>query len=447
VNQNRAPSLLSVFGSRKMAAILFLGFASGLPLFLTSQTLQAWMTKEKVDLGTIGLVSLLSLPYTLKFLWAPLMDRYVPIPFLGRRRGWLVITQVLLLVSIAAMSLHDPRRGLQLLAVNALLIAFFSASQDIAFDAYRVDALDERELGAGASLGVLGYRIALLLTGGAALVLADRMPWPTVYLLMGTLMLVGVAASFLAPEPVTPAGRPLTMSDAVIRPFEEFFLRTGPGWGLLLLLFTICFQLADRLAANMATPFLLQAGFTQTDIGVVKGGIGLLATIVGVLAGGALIAKVGINRSVWLFAFLQVASNLAYYWVAVAGADRSRLVTAIVVENFCGGLVTAVFVAFMMSLCSKQFAATQFALLSSLMAFARDLLASPAGKIAEHTGWPSFFLLTIAAGIPAILLLPLVVPWNRDAPRGAAEHTGEVSDRPLMEPEPAGEGKHGSYGR
>ncbi|HEU0052005.1 MAG TPA: AmpG family muropeptide MFS transporter [Longimicrobium sp.] len=430
MNQNRAPSLLSVFGSRKMAAILFLGFASGLPLFLTSQTLQAWMKVEGVDLTTIGLVSLLGLPYSLKFLWAPLMDRYVPLPGLGRRRGWLVITQVLLLVTIAAMSLHDPRRGLQLLAVNALLIAFFSASQDIAFDAYRVDALDDRELGAGASLGVLGYRIALLLTGGAALVLADRMPWPTVYLLMGLLMVVGIGASLLAPEPVTRVGRPVSLGEAVIQPFAEFFGRTGAGLGVLLLFFTVFYQLADRLAANMATPFLLEVGFTQTDIGVVKGGIGLGATIVGVLVGGALIAKIGINRSVWLFAFLQVGSNLAYYWVAVAGTERSRLVTAIVVENFCGGLVTAVFVAFMMSLCSKQFSATQYALLSSLMAFARDLLASPAGKIAESTGWPTFFLLTIAAGIPAIILLPLVVPWNRDAPRGAAEHTGEVTDRP-----------------
>ena len=422
MNDSRSPSLLAVFGQRKMAVLLFLGFSSGLPLFLTSRTLQAWMTVEGVDLKTVGLVSLLGLPYSLKFLWAPVMDRYVP-PFLGRRRGWLVVTQLALLAAIAAMSLHDPRQGLQLLAVNALLIAFFSASQDIVFDAYRVDVLHEREMGAGAALGVLGYRIALLLTGGAALVLADRMPWPTVYLLMALLMLVGVAAAVLAPEPELRAAPPQTLASAVVDPVRDFFRRTGPGLGVVILLFTICYQLADRFAANMATPFLLAVGFTQTDIGAVLGGLGLGATIVGVLAGGALIAKLGINRAVWLFAFLQVASNLAYYWVAVTGADRSRLVTAIMVENFCGGLVTAVFVAFLMSLCSRRFSATQYAILSSLMAAARDILVAPSGAVAEGTGWPTYFLLTLLAGIPAILLLPVVVPWRREHPRGAAAET------------------------
>ena len=429
MNEHRSPSLLRVFGQRKMAALLFLGFSSGLPLFLTSQTLQAWMTKEGVDLTTVGLVSLLGLPYSLKFFWAPVLDRYVP-PFLGRRRGWLLISQLLLLLAIAAMSFHDPRRGLQLLAINALLIAFFSATQDIAFDAYRVDVLSEREMGAGASLGVLGYRIALLLTGGAALVLADRMPWPTVYLLMAALMVVGIAATFLAPEPVLREGRPMNLGEAVVDPFVEFFRRAGPVWAIVLLVFTICYQLADRFAANMTTPFLLDIGFTQTDVGVVRGGIGLGATIVGVLAGGALVAKMGINRSVWVFAFLQVASNLAYWWLAQVGADRGALVAAIVVENFCGGLVTAVFVAFMMSLCSRRFSATQYALLSSLMAFARDFIVAPSGTIAERTGWSTFFLLTLLAGIPAILLLPFVVPWNGEAPRGAAEHTGETEDGP-----------------
>ena len=423
-------SLLGVFGQRKMAALLLLGFSSGLPLFLTSQTLQAWMTKEGVDLTTVGLVSLLALPYSFKFVWAPLLDRYVP-PFLGRRRGWLLITQLLLMAAIAAMSFHDPRRGLQLLAVNALVIAFLSASQDIAFDAYRVDVLSEREMGVGASLGVLGYRIALLLTGGAALVLADQMPWPTVYVLMGALMLVGVGATFFAPEPVLRNAPPLSLVEAVVNPFRDFFRRTGALWGIVILVFTICYQLADRFAANMTTPFLLAVGYTQSEVGVVRGGIGLGATIVGVLAGGALIAKLGINRSVWIFAFLQVGSNLAYYWLALQESpDRGALVAAIVVENFAGGLVTAVFVAFMMSLCSKQFSATQYALLSSLMAIARDAIVAPSGKIAEQTGWPDFFLLTLAAGLPAILLLPFVVPWNREAPRGAAEHTGEVTDNP-----------------
>jgi PAT family beta-lactamase induction signal transducer AmpG len=414
-----------------MSVILFLGFASGLPLFLTSQTLQAWMTKAGVDLTTVGLVSLLGLPYSLKFLWAPALDRYIP-PFLGRRRGWVLISQLLLVVSIAAMSLHDPKKGLQLLAINALFIAFFSATQDIAVDAYRVDALKEREMGVGASLHVLGYRIALILTGGLALVLADRMAWPTVYLMMAGLMLLGVAATFFAPEPVLRDSPPLTLAAAVIDPFVDFFRRTGPAWGIIILLFTLLYQLPDRFASNMATSFLLEIGFTQTDIGAVRGVIGLVATIVGVLAGGAFVAWLGINRSIWIFAVLQVASNLAYYWLALVGASRPALVAAIVVENFCQGLVTAVFVAFMMSLCSKKFSATQYALLSSLMAFGRDLLASPAGAVAEQTTWPNFFLLTLVAAVPALLLLPIVAPWNADAPRGAAEHTGEVTDEPQL---------------
>lgn len=426
MNEHRSRSILRVFGQPKMAALLVLGFSSGLPLFLTSRTLQAWMTVENVDLTTIGLVSLLSLPYSFKFVWAPVMDRYIP-PLLGRRRGWLVVTQVLLMLAIAAMSLHDPRRGLQLLAVNALLIAFFSASQDIVVDAYGVDVLEEREMGAGASLKVLGYRIALILTGGLALVMADHMPWPTVYLLMAALMLVGIAASVLAPEPVLREGPPATLVSAVVNPFLDFLRRAGPATAVLLLAFVVLYSLSDRMVQNMATPFLLARGYTQTDIGAIQGVLGLAATIVGVLAGGALVARLGLNRSLWVLAGIQMGSNLAYYWLAVSATSRPALTTAIIIENFSGGLVTAGFVAFLMALCSRQFSATQYALLSSFMAFARDVLVAPSGGIAERTGWPQFFLITIAAGIPVLLMLPVVAPWNREHPRGAAEHTGEVT--------------------
>jgi PAT family beta-lactamase induction signal transducer AmpG len=423
----RTHSILSVFTQRKMAAILLLGFGSGLPLYLTSRTLQAWMTIEGVDLSTIGLFSLVTLPYSLKFLWAPVFDRYVP-PFLGRRRGWLVIMQVLLLLAIAAMGLHDPQRTLQLLAFNAVLIALFSASQDTVSDGYRVDVLAERELGAGAAIFVLGYRIAMLVVGSAAFVLADRMPWSTVYMLISLLMLVGIAGSILAPEPLIPERTPQTLGEAVVQPFGEFFGRTGLVWGVVILLFVICYQLPDRFGQIMATPFLLQTGFTQTEIGAIQGGVGLGATIVGVIVGGAIIARLGINRSVWVFFALQILSNLAYYWIAVSGASQGRLIVAIIIENVSGGLVTAVFVGFMMSLCSRRFSATQYALLTSLMAFARDLIVAPAGRVAEVTGWPTFFLLTIAVGIPAVILLPLVVPWGWEHPRGAAEHTGLVEE-------------------
>ena len=409
-------SVLQVFQSRKMAALLFLGFASGLPLFLTSKTLQAWMTVERVDLGAIGLFSLVSLPYSLKFIWSPLLDRFVP-PFLGRRRGWLVLTQGGLLLAIAAMALQRPSQALQLLAINALLIAFFSASQDIAFDAYRTDVLEQREMGAGAAVAVLGYRIALIVTGSLALILADRIPWSTVYLLMSALMVIGLCASLWAPEPRQQERPPTSLADAVSLPFIEFFQRSGLLRGVLILLFIVLYKLGDALANNMSTPFLLQTGFSQTDIGAIQGGMGLLATIVGTLAGGAILSKIGIHRSLWVFGALQAVSNLAYFFLAQIGKNYSFLVLTINIENFCAGLGTAAFVAFLMNLCNQRFSATQYALLSSLMAVSRDILVAPAGSLAKSTGWPLFFLISIVAAVPGLLLLPVFAPWNpRSAP-------------------------------
>ncbi|MEO5579404.1 MAG: AmpG family muropeptide MFS transporter [Gemmatimonadaceae bacterium] len=424
-----ALSPLRLFGQPKMAALLVLGFSSGLPLWLTDRTLKAWMTTANVDLTTIGLFSLVALPYSIKFLWAPLIDRYVP-PFLGRRRGWLLITQILLLVAIAAMATHDPARGLQALAVNAILIAVFSASQDVAGDAYRTDVLDEREMGAGTALWVLGYRIALLVTGSLAFVLADRMPWQTVYLLLSALMLVGMLGAFLAPEPVLRDAPPQTLGEAVILPFQEFFTRSGLLRGVLILGFIVLYRYSDGIANNMTTPFLLQAGYTQAQIGVVLGGAGLIATIVGVIAGGAALGRLGINRMLWIVAILQAVSNLGYYFLSVTEQNQSYMLAAIVIENFVQGLVTAALLSFLMAMCNKRFSATQFALLSSLMAASRDILVAPAGAIAEAAGWPSFFLITVAAGIPALLLLPFIAPWTRENPIGAAAHTGETTDGP-----------------
>lgn len=403
-------SLVQIFQSRKMVSLLLLGFASGLPLFLTSRTLQAWMTMEGVDLGAIGLFSLVALPYSFKFLWAPLLDRYVP-PFLGRRRGWLVLTQLALVIVIAAMFFQRPSQTLQMLALNALLIAFFSASQDIAFDAYRVDALEEREMGTGAAVTVLGYRVALLVTGSLALILADQIPWTGVYLCMAALMALSIGFTLWAPEPVKREQPPATLAEAVKLPFSEFFQRSGLLRGLLILLFIVLYKLGDGLVNNMATPFLLQIGFSQTSIGAIQGGMGLLATIVGALTGGAILSQIGINRSLWVFGGLQALSNLAYYILAQVGQNYPLLVVAINIENFCAGLVTAAFVAFLMSCCNPRFSATQFALLSSLMAVSRDILIAPAGKIAQATGWPTFFLLTLIASVPGLLLLPICAPW------------------------------------
>src|SRR6478672_4101950 len=397
-----------------MAALLFLGFASGLPLFLTSKTLQAWMTVEGVDLKSIGLFSLVGLPYSLKFLWSPFLDRFVP-PFLGRRRGWLILTQGALLLAIGAMALQNPSQALQLLAINALIIAFLSATQDIAFDAYRTDVLETYEMGAGAAVAVLGYRIALLITGSLALILADRIPWPTVYLLLAVLMAIGMVTALWAPEPELRDRPPESLRDAVTLPFIEFFQRLGAVRGALILVFIVLYKLGDALVNNMSTPFLLKTGFTQTDIGAIQGGMGLLATIVGVLAGGAVLSKLGINRSLWVFGGLQAVSNLAYLGLSQVGRDYSFMVIAINIENFCAGLGTAAFVAFLMSLCNQRFSATQFALLSSLMAVSRDILVAPAGGIVEAIGWPLFFVLSLVAALPGLLLLPVFAPWNAKA--------------------------------
>ena len=419
-------SSLKLFGQPKMAALLFLGFASGLPFLLTQRVLQAWMTVAHVDLTTIGLFSLVALPYSLKFFWAPLLDRYVP-PFLGRRRGWMLLTQLGLLVAIAAMSLHDPQLGLQALAINAIVVAFLSASQDISIDAYRTDVLEYDEMGAGAAINVLGYRIALLVTGSVALMLADRIPWPTVYVAMAALMVVGIVATVLAPEPILRDAPPRSLSDAVRLPFLEFFTRAGVGKGAIALLFIVLYKYPESLAQNMLTPFLLQTGFTQTDIGAVQGGVGLIATIVGSVAGGAILGRIGINKSLWLFGAAQALSNLMYYFLALLGKNQGFLIASVAVEYFCFGMVASGLVAFLMSLCSMRFSATQYALLSSLMAASRDILVAPGGRIAEAVGWPTFFLITVLVGIPAVAPLPFFAPWSGDRPTIAADHSGDTT--------------------
>jgi PAT family beta-lactamase induction signal transducer AmpG len=418
-------SPLRIFGQPKMATLLVLGFSSGLPFYLTSKTLQAWMTTAKVDLATIGFFSLVTLPYSLKFVWAPLMDRYIP-PFLGRRRGWVLITQVLLLLVIAAMALHDPRTGLKMLAINAIAIAFFSASQDISLDAYRTDVLETREMGAGAAVFVMGYRIAMITTGALAFFLADRMSWNSVYLLISLLMLIGIATTFIAAEPVLSDAPPKSLAEAVVLPFADFFQRAGVLRALLVLLFIVVYKYSDSLAGSMTTPFLLQAGFSQSEVGAVFLGVGVIATIVGVVVAGAGIGKFGINRSLWMFVVFQGLSNLTYYGLSLSGQNHAFMVAAVITENFGLGLVTGVMTAYLMSMCNKRFTATQFALLSSLMAASRDILVAPAGKIIEAVGWPSFFLITVAAAIPPLLLLPFIAPWSREVPIGAAPHTGET---------------------
>jgi PAT family beta-lactamase induction signal transducer AmpG len=281
-------------------------------------------------------------------------------------------------------------------------------------------------MGPGASVWVLGYRIAMLATGALAFILADRMSWRAVYVAMAALMLIGVATTFLAPEPVLRDAPPRSLYEAVWLPFEEFFERAGPGRAVVVLLFVVLYKLSDYLAIGMSTPFLLKTGFTQTEVGTVVGGVGLVSTIVGSVLGGAFVGRVGINRSLWIAGVLQSLSQIGYFMLSRVGRSEPLMIVAVIAENFVYGLVTAVFIAFLMSICSKRFSATQYALLSSLMAFSRVWLVAPAGMLAERVGWPTFFLISLLAGVPAMLLLPFFAPWRAEVPTVAAEHSGET---------------------
>jgi PAT family beta-lactamase induction signal transducer AmpG len=408
--------MFEVFRSRKMAAILLLGFSSGLPLYLTSRTLQAWMTVAGVNLTTIGIISLVGLPYSLKFLWAPIIDRF-SIPFLGRRKGWLFATQVALAAAIAAMTFARPAQALQFVAVNAFVIAFLSATQDIVVNAYTADISHSSEVGAASGANVLGYRMAMIATGGGALIMADFISWRSVYLFAGLLMLVLAVVCTRIDEPQLHDRPPLSLREAIGMPLVEFFKRMGQSRAAWILAFIVLYRLGDSMINGMTTSFLIQEGFSQTDIGVVQGGVGLCATIAGVLAGGVVIARIGINRSLWVFGFLQAASNLAYFVLAFAGRNYGVMIGAIIVENLCYGLATAALVGFILSLCSPRFSATQYALLSSLVAVGRDILAAPSGAVAQMAGWPVFFVISIIAAVPGMLLLPLFAPWYKRSPQ------------------------------
>ena len=409
---------LKVYGNWRVLSLLGLGFSSGLPLALTSSTLQAWMATEKVDLRLIGIFSLVGLPYTVKVLWAPLMDRFTP-PWLGRRRGWILVTQVLLAAGILALGLSSPVSTPWLVAFLAVTIAFFSASQDIVVDAYRADVLRERELGAGAATTVVGYRIAMLISGAAALILSDHLPWRFVYGLMAALMLLSASFTLFAPEPAEKVVPPGSLKEAVWGPLSSFFSRPG---AVEMLMFVMVYKLGDAIAAAMTTPFLLDLGFTRTDVGTVNKAFGLLSTILGTLAGGSIIARIGINRSLWIFAFLQAGSNLAFTGLALVGKKFVVMIAAIGLENICGGMGTAAFVAFMMSLCDKRFTATQYALITSFMAVTRVLAGVPTGFMVQSLGWAMFYAVSLLGAVPGILLLPRFAPWNASQGRGMPEH-------------------------
>ena len=404
---------LNVYGNRRVLTMLGLGFSSGLPLALIGTTLQAWMTTENVDLRVIGIFSLVGLPYTLKVLWAPIMDRFT-LPWLGRRRGWILLTQLLLALAILALGLSSPSVMPWVVASLALTIAFCSASQDIVIDAYRADVLQEKELGAGAATTVVGYRLALLTSGAIALIVSDFLPWHLIYFILAGLMLANTLFTFTAPEPAERVIPPKTLKDAVWEPLLTYFRRSG---AVEMLVFIMVYKLSDAIAGAMTTPFLLEMGFSRTDVGTVNKAFGLLSTVLGTLVGGSVIAKIGINRSLWIFAFLQALPHLAFTVLALIGKNYYAMVAAIGLENLFGGMGTAAFVAFMMRLCDKRFTATQYALLTSFMAVTRVLAGVPTGFMVNSMGWPMFFVVSILGALPGILLLPRFAPWKEQTAR------------------------------
>ena len=415
-------SAVRVYTDRRVIAILFLGFSSGMPLLLTFSTLSIWLAEEGISKTAIGLFALVGMPYSLKFVWAPLIDRlHLPLltPWLGRRRGWAILTQLALMIGIVGLGSNDPANGAWSMAAWALFVTFSSASQDVVIDAYRVEILEERQYGAGAAMIVAGYRIGMLASGAGALFLAEAFSWFWVYVAMAALLGIGMLAILLNPEPnhatghATGAGtspgtsvgrsNPIQwLREAVVEPFAEFL---GRGGWLPILLFVVFYKFGDSLAGIMAGPFYVEIGFSKSEIASVSKIFGLAATLIGGFLGGMLVVRRGIMQSLLWCGLLQMLSNLMFAVQAVVGHDTSMLALTIAVENVAGGMGTAAFVAYLSALCNIAYTATQYALLSSLMALARTALSAPSGMLAESTSWVSFFLVTTVAAIPGLLLL------------------------------------------
>jgi PAT family beta-lactamase induction signal transducer AmpG len=412
-------------------ALLFFGFSSGLPLALTFGTLSLWLAEIGVSKTTIGLFALMGTPYTFKFIWSPLVDR-MPIPYLsrrlGRRRGWAIVTQLALMATIAGLGATNPATHPGLTAVFAIVVAFWSATQDIVIDAYRVEILEERQFGAGAATIVLGYRVGMLVSGAGALYLATYVGWFATYVTMAAFMTVGIVAVLVNPEPKVQKSRQSVEQErriaaylearphlkgkkakalawtygAVFSPFAEFMGRHG--W-LVVLLFILLFKFGDALAGVMGNPFYVELGFTKIQIANISKIFGLAATIIGGVIGGVIVSRMGILKSLFVCGILQMVSNLMFAVLAMVGNDPFVLSLTIAIENLSGGMGTAAFVAYLSSLCNIAYTATQYALLTSFMAFGRTLLSSSGGWLADHMDWISFFVVTTGAAIPGLLLL------------------------------------------
>ena len=407
--------------NRRMLICIFTGFASGMPLYLLISLVPAWLRTEGVGLKEIGFFALIGLPYTWKFFWSPLLDRYrLAIPglskfgFAGLRRGWMLVTQIGLLLSIGALGFFNPSTEIWSIAWLCLLIAFLSATQDIVLDAYRRQILPDQELGLGNSIHVNAYRIAGLVPGSLSLILADSLPWQTVFMVTAAFMLIGIVMTLSIAEPKADARHPTTLNQAIVDPFKEFFSRQGVQQACLILAFMLLYKLGDSMATALATPFYLDMGFTKTEIGLIAKHAALWPMIVGGILGGILMLKIGINRALWLFGLVQIISILGFALLARVGEGLWLLGLVISFEYLGVGLGTAAFVAFMARSTHPAFAATQLALFTALTAVPRTVASSFTGIIVEGVGWENFFYVCTLLAIPGMLLLFKVAPWNRE---------------------------------
>ena len=405
-----------------MLICVFTGFASGMPLYVLFQLVPAWLRDGGVSLTEIGLFALVGIPYTWKFMWAPFMDKW-SLPGFGRRRGWLLVSQLALIVSIGAMGIYEPAESTGMIALLALMVALFSATQDVAIDAYRREILPDRELGLGNAIHVQAYRISSLVPGSLSRILADLLPWSTGFWITGLFMFAGVALTLLVSEPDSEVPQSASLRETIVAPFREYFLRRGVSSLLIALAFMFFYKLGDNMATALATPFYLDMGFTKTQIGLVAKHAALWPAIAGGLLGGLVMVKVGINRSLWLFGVVQMVSILGYAVLSEAGSLVWLLATVISFEYLGVGMGTAAFTAFIARETSKTFAATQFALFTALAALPRTFANASTGVIVETIGWTQFFLLCTFLAIPGMLLLIWVAPWadNRGAANSATD--------------------------
>jgi PAT family beta-lactamase induction signal transducer AmpG len=413
-----APSLREVLFTRRMLICVFIGFSSGLPLYVLLTLVPGWLRSEHVDLKAIGLFTLVQFPYTWKFVWSPLLDRFA-FPGLGRRRGWMLLTQCALLLAISLIGGLVPGTDLRAIAGLAALTAFLSASQDIVLDAYRREILSDAELGLGTAVYVNAYKISGLIPGSLSLVLADHFPWPVVFLITALFVLPGIAMTLMVQEPAVPAGAPRTLRAAVVEPFAEFLGRAGWRGAALVLGFIFLYKLGDSMATALATPFYLDMGFTKSEIGLIAKNAGLWPSVFGGLLGGVWMVKLGINRGLWVFGAAQALSILGFAALSQLPGSRTALACVIGFEALGVGLGTAAFTAFIARTTNPRYTATQFALFTSLAAVPRTLVNATTGWIVERLGWFDFYLVCTLLAVPGMVLLWWVAPWNEKTTNSA----------------------------